>query len=189
MRKSGLFLGLLVMLLGFSPAAFGDGVKWVLSNVTYGDGGTASGSFVYDAATNTLSDVNIVTTAGTLFGGATYIAVDPGFGPFAFDFAVVSKTSGNLTGAAGLELEFYLNQNYMNDSRVPPVNLTNAGGTIPVDLNEWVCGNAKCSDGDNVRGSNAGGWVIGTPIPEPGTGLLLAAGLAGLALLAARKAA
>ena len=60
--------------------ASADGVTWDLMNVTLSGGGTASGSFVYDSTTNTLSDVNITTSAGTSFAGATYLAANPGFG-------------------------------------------------------------------------------------------------------------
>jgi hypothetical protein len=40
------------------------GRKWVLNNVVFKDGGTASGYFTYDAATATYLDVNIKTTPG-----------------------------------------------------------------------------------------------------------------------------
>ncbi|UBF29206.1 PEP-CTERM sorting domain-containing protein [Kovacikia minuta CCNUW1] len=45
-----------------SNATFSDGV--LLSGVTYADGGTASGSFDYDAATNQYSNINVVTGEG-----------------------------------------------------------------------------------------------------------------------------
>ncbi len=44
----------------------------------FADGGTASGSFDYDAGTNAYSFVNITTSGGSLTG-ATYLALDPGF--------------------------------------------------------------------------------------------------------------
>ena len=40
------------------------GKKWVLNNVVFKDGGTASGYFTYDAATASYLDVNIQTTPG-----------------------------------------------------------------------------------------------------------------------------
>ncbi|PSB67423.1 hypothetical protein C7B61_06255, partial [filamentous cyanobacterium CCP1] len=36
-------------------------LKWTLQDVTFNDGGTATGSFLFDADTNTFSDVNINT--------------------------------------------------------------------------------------------------------------------------------
>jgi hypothetical protein len=50
-------------------------VTWNLLQVQFQDGGTASGSFVYDADTNTYSNVNITTTAGSARPGATYAFV------------------------------------------------------------------------------------------------------------------
>src|SRR5207248_2951242 len=40
------------------------GRKWVLNNVVFKDGGTASGYFTYDAATASYLDVNILVTPG-----------------------------------------------------------------------------------------------------------------------------
>src|ERR1051326_2147724 len=47
-------------------------ITWNLSGVTFADGGTASGSFVYDADTNVYSFVNVTTTNGSSRTGATY---------------------------------------------------------------------------------------------------------------------
>ena len=53
-------------------------VTYVLSGVTFSDGGTASGSFTFDAATNTYSNINITTTAGTSHAGSVYSVICPG---------------------------------------------------------------------------------------------------------------
>ncbi len=63
--------------LGVAIAALAVGaqavpVTYILQGVTFNDGGTASGSFVYDDATNTYSNVNITTTPGAPPLGATY---------------------------------------------------------------------------------------------------------------------
>jgi hypothetical protein len=47
-------------------------LTWTLLGVTFYDGGTAHGSFVYDADLDSYSSFNITTTAGSAFGGATY---------------------------------------------------------------------------------------------------------------------
>ncbi len=75
--RSLLAVPALLVLLCVPSVASADGITWSLSGVTFDDGGTASGSFVYDAVTNTVSAVNIVTTAGTTFGGTTYTALGP----------------------------------------------------------------------------------------------------------------
>src|SRR5258706_7531917 len=58
--------------------ASADGIAWDLSGVTFDDGGTASGSFVYDATANTYSSIDIITTLGTAFGRATYTSPSGG---------------------------------------------------------------------------------------------------------------
>jgi hypothetical protein len=80
----------LLAFLCLPSIASADGVTWDLVGVTFDDGGTASGSFVYDAVSNTVSDVNITTSAGTAFGGDTYTGEDPSFGSFADEFVVVT---------------------------------------------------------------------------------------------------
>ena len=62
--RSLLAVPALLVLLCVPSVASADGITWTLSGVTFDDGGTASGSFVYDAVTNTVSSINIVTTAG-----------------------------------------------------------------------------------------------------------------------------
>jgi hypothetical protein len=59
------------LLLGFGSAQ-AIPVIWTLEGVLFEDGGTASGSFVYDADTSTFSDTYIVTTSGSMFPGEAY---------------------------------------------------------------------------------------------------------------------
>ena len=54
----------LVVMSAMVPTASADGVTWILSGVTFDDGGTASGSFIYDADANTIGSINILTTQG-----------------------------------------------------------------------------------------------------------------------------
>ena len=49
-----------------------DPVEWTLVDATFDDGGTAFGSFVFDADTDTYSSLSITTTAGTSHGGDVY---------------------------------------------------------------------------------------------------------------------
>lgn len=53
-------------------------VTWTLTDTTFDDGGTATGSFVYDADTNLYSHVNITTTTGSIRVGETYTHVCSG---------------------------------------------------------------------------------------------------------------
>jgi len=107
---------------GLPASALAAPLLWTLNGVTFSDGGTASGSFVYDATANTNSAVNITTTTGSVVTGSmyTFVCTSPCGGALGFSniflVALTVPGSGNLTGLPLLELHF------------PP--LTNAGGTV-----------------------------------------------------------
>ena len=71
----GLSLCVLTILSGVTGSAWAVPVTWTLHNVVFEDGATASGSFVYDADTNTYSAVNITTQGGSIRTGAAYADV------------------------------------------------------------------------------------------------------------------
>jgi len=149
----GLFAALCV---AFSAQAVP--VQWTLHNVTFTDGGTASGSFVYDAATNTYSSVSITTTPGTLVTpGATYHNVCTGVctgAPSSSDgslFLAVAPGS-DLTGTRGLFLSF-------------AAPLTDAAGGHDLRRGqEATCNDATCSSPEVPARSATGGMVEGKVI-------------------------
>src|SRR5438270_11682743 len=72
---------------------------------TFTDGGTVTGSFAYDAATNTYSNVSITTTTGSVRTGATYhfvcgqdVPTCTGVAPSAFGYLNLTTNAANQTG-------------------------------------------------------------------------------------------
>ena len=113
-------------------------VLWTLQDVTFDDGGAASGSFVFDAETSTFSLIDITTTGGsTLVDGATYAQQHPfylGSGPL---FLVMVETVPVSLGTRALQLPF-----------LSP--LSDLGGTVVLgglfNFGEGICGGDPCQD-------------------------------------------
>jgi uncharacterized repeat protein (TIGR01451 family) len=122
-------LGLLTFLL---PAvANAVPLTYNLSGVTFSDGGTASGSFQYDAVTNAYSNVNIMTAGGSR-SGATYHSVSGGFAPDSSGILLVTMAGAGQTGLPGLALFF------------SPV-LNGAGGMSTLTGEEADCVDPECT--------------------------------------------
>lgn len=174
-KLMGFALGACLALAAVAPASAMP-LTWTLSGVVFEDGGTASGSFVYDADTNTYGTISVTTTAGTLFGGATYTLPDPGVNPiyYAGDAVFVTGPAADYTGLPVISL-------------VPPGVYTDAGGTLPIDGSaEFTCTTANCDFGIKVRYITAG-FVSASSVPEPLTLSLFAGGLAATTALRRRR--
>lgn len=166
----------LLVLFGVPSIASADGITWTLSGLTFDDGGTASGSFNYDAVTNTYSAINVTTTTGTTLTGATYTSLS--------DLASSSDT-GLLFGASSVDLTGISLLMLLFDAP-----LTNSGGIVqvallpPNDGIEAICTSSDCSTFSSR--SVTGGEVIGTVVtPEPPAISLLSIGLIVLLVTAA----
>lgn len=159
-----------------SVGAYAGPITWTLQGVIFADGGTASGSFAFDATADAYSSINIATTSGSKLTGSTYTFLDPA--QLAFEgptqlFVVTSN--GNLTGTPSIAL-FLLS------------GLTGAGGTVgfSTTLNsaESFCTNSTCSTEDpnpaNYRIITAGS-VTTAATPEPSTFVLVGCALGILA--------
>jgi hypothetical protein len=148
-------------------------MTWSLQNVIFEDEGTATGSFVYDAAANSYSDIMLTTTVGTILPGMGYSAIQAGS----------NTTVRFANGLNVLQLAFV-------------AALTDAGGTIALgagrdgrDPFEGICtGSAACREASSIR-KIIGGSVTteAAPLPEPGSLILLLIGLAGIAGFGRRK--
>jgi hypothetical protein len=149
-------------------------VTWTLSGVLFGDGGGVTGSFVYDATTNTFSSVNIISTSGSLPGGTTggtYITAAASSNSNVASF--LTATTGDLTGTPRLSLTF------------PTVDLlSNSPRTISIVSDapsEGRCSNATCTNLVGPERQITIGFVIGVvappAVPAPSTLPLVVGGL------------
>jgi hypothetical protein len=138
-----LSLCVLTILCGVTGSAWAVPVTWTLHNVVFQDGATVSGSFVYDADTNTYSAVNITTTTGPIRTGATYtfVCTTPCDLIAPSDQVVAFLTTSPATDQTGLPVLQYI---FFN------APLTNAGAkTIAVLAGEASCVDTTCSDGED----------------------------------------
>lgn len=141
-----------VALLLFCGAASAFPVTWTLSGVTFDDLGTASGYFVYDVDTNTLSTFSV-----SVAGGNTVT-----FPPFTYDN---SSSNGYVdsfgTGPTGTVLSE--NGTTGRGIRMPAVTaLSDAGGTLALDIT--AAGAAECYNCGPARLFTAGS-LVGTAPP------------------------
>jgi len=121
----------------FSFSAHATPVVWYLSGVTFNDGGTASGSFTYDADTTTYSAISISTSAGsTITTGNSYDITQAGIGCGTPEVVCLlnSADGPDYLGDLGLTLAHV------------GTPLTNDGGTITLTFaREYTCETSTCS--------------------------------------------
>lgn len=178
MRK---FAGV-VVLLGCMSSAQAIPIQWTLTDVLFDDGGTATGSFDFDADTATYSNISITTTTPALLPLATFTSLLTG----STTDGAFTPGPGNQTGQPFLQLLYF---------QLP---LSNAGGTrylinpfFPSTSSfDGTCLNASCSSVDYGRIMVDGGIVASTPavIPVPAAAWLFASALASAVALRRRKA-
>ncbi len=137
-----------VLMLVLANTASAAPVTWYLT-ATLNDGGTASGSYVYDAASNTYSNFNIVSTTGTQRNGDVYTV---GGYPYNSASFFLAKNAGESAG-----IYFYL---------VGP--MSGAGGTILLSGGqEWDCATPNCGTGTNARTMTSGSITTTAPPAPP----------------------
>jgi hypothetical protein len=176
--RKAFFAALVLCLLPLTASAVP--VLWTFSGATFSDGGTASGSFVYDADTNTYSSVNITTTAGSvLLTGANLLYVAPGLPASSADVLTVASGAANLTGVRGFALSF------------SPA-LSDLGGTVSLTGLEATCADATCSAPSGASRSLNAGVASGVgrsnvPALSPWAMAVTALLLAAAALVALRR--
>lgn len=131
LKLSGMLVGLLLFLLPTGAKAVP--LTYNLSGVTFSDSATASGSFQYDAVTNTYSNISIVTTNGGSRSGATYNFVSGGLVADSSEVLLVTMAGTGQTGLPGLALFF------------SPL-LNGAGGVFTLTGTEASCSDSQCNN-------------------------------------------
>lgn len=167
-------------ILLFCSSARAIPVEWTLAGVTFDDGGTASGSFTFNAASNSILDFNI-----NVSGGNT------GIHP-ALVFQPSAGTGFVLPNSNPLDTLFFNHNVSGRQFRITPLAaLTDAGGLVQIDL-ATAFGGSGSADTFNfspARLINAGSLTgAAISISEPGSLGLVAIAIVGIGL-ARRKSA
>jgi hypothetical protein len=120
--------------------------SWILNNISFVDGGTASGSFEYNTLANTISNWSISVTGGnTAFPAFTYTPSN-------------STVSSNPDGK-GVTFRMNSSQRQFRISTLLPK--TNAGGTLTLNIAGSPSGNTECFNCSPFR-SITSGSITGT---------------------------
>jgi hypothetical protein len=154
-------------------------ITWTLTNINFDDGGTATGSFTWDADTNSMIDWSMSVTGGNplTFPAFTYNPGDSSFN-------LLVGTTFNFQGP--LDPVLNSSSNGYRDLRFNPNSaLTDAGGII--GLNQGGFRSVECYNCNPFRHINEGGTVDATTAPEPATVALTALGLWGLFFVMQRR--
>jgi hypothetical protein len=172
-RSSVTAFVLLALVVVLVPAASATSITWTFSDATFVSGGLATGSFAYDADTNTFSAISITVSGSPVGGDGTYTALDPNFPSGASLPVFVPNAS--LSDFTGTFLVVPQLANVMTD----------AGGTISIvpDIHGIQVCDSTCGISSEVN-VFAGGFITTTPVtstPEPSSVLLLGSGLCALA--------
>ena len=167
----------LVPLSFFAVPASATPVTWTLSGVTFNDGGTASGSFVFDASLSQYLSINVTTTLGSVRGGASYQFFSTGLSPNSSGVLLATSNAANLIGTPAFGMFF------------TPV-LTDVGGVSSLGGEEADCGDAGCTFPAGTQRFVSAGTVTGladSSVPEPSSALLLGFGAIALGFARARR--
>ena len=147
------FLRMLIAMGALALGAFANPITWTLSGVTFADGSTASGSFVFDADTNTYSSIDITTSTTDLGGTYGFDCVSPcnGLPSDASEVLFLQhESSSDLSNTPGLVIFF-------------ATALTDAGGTDAIHGFEGVCSDKTCSAANAPFVDISSGNVVSTP--------------------------
>lgn len=136
MKKFLAYLSMACGVLAFSATANAVPIQWTVSETTFDDGGTLSGSFVYDADSDVYSNIRLKTTTGSKGAGA--------------EFRTQCTTAHCLASMPEILFIAASNQNDLTNIPIldiqPATPLTNSPGTVDLQFGmAFSCQNAACS--------------------------------------------
>ncbi len=183
MKIKSLTLALGLLLFALPLPSFASTIIWTLSGVTFDDGGAASGTFTTDSTTGLVTSFNIVTTAGSILGGAVY-----GTGTFSAFDNFFAPNSFAIAADDVLALPF-INFAFLNALNGSGTNPLQVSFDVPANQVAFECNQNDCVAADAlVRFANAGSAIgVVDAIPEPSTWAMLTLGFAGLGFLSYRR--
>jgi hypothetical protein len=171
-------------------------VRWALDGVKFGNGGTASGSFVYDASRHIVVDFNLhsdVTVLGETHLGEQAInqlfpcqpsiqSPSPDSGPLCWR-VLVSPDPPTGTVEIIFDDRAQTSGGTIDLTLVSGGTLTNEGGSVSLlESSSIACCGQFGGSSNLIAGS-----LIGTPVPEQSQALFFALGLTALVVFSTRR--
>lgn len=166
-RHIAVLLACLATPVGAAP------MLWTLSNITFDDGGTAAGSFNFDASTQTISDYAISVSGGSTMSTFTYDGQD--IDQFASPYSIKRVIFYDRDPTHNYLIR------YLSFDFVQP--LGDEGGIVSLFLansRSFECDN--CSARRYITGGQVVGQALAVPEPAGWCLMVLGFGMAGFAL-------